>query len=645
MKSLEMTLRQRNILYMMENAVSYVTSRELAEALKVSSRTIRNDIVEMNRILAPYGASIESTQSKGFLFCARDPAMIRELSRIDTAFFSRDERIRYLAFRLCSSEAPVNLYDLEDEVFVSRTALISDIRALRHRYSYAQPFIRLIQNHDEVSFEQDELKIRSLLLILFHEDWDYNSGGNAFYGFHILDSDLLGLLMENTSRILARLGIRMDDPTLIALELTIAIMHYRYSSGHPYPDTLPSPDAGSPSGIAVRNLFDLIEKQTGISYPLSEKARIDEFIRTAHLSPFIPTSQDIPHSGGATPGLQNEVFSFLGKISQTFGLDFTKDEEFIGVLGMFLSELHAGNSIFARHRDLSVVKGFLTAEYELAYLYQDPAPEFLDRYLTEQELCNMALCFSGAIRHYLAMHPEKKLKAVLFSHRNMAAAWALKRQILESLQLYLEITDVLPVNFKDNFNFAGTDLVLSTVRKKITDPAVAETVIVDDLPSYGMENYIAQIKQMSFKNLLSSPPFSLEDLLSDAFWHEDEIFDTPVDIIDRMSSDFISAGIAGEQHRMSVSQRETHASFAIKSGLVFLHTILPAKETKLSVMTLRQRMRWNEYKISTVIMAMFRKEDRNLLFHLKQIFCSKSYDRDLLQKSTGRKALTQLLLS
>ena len=59
---------------------------------------------------------------------------------------------------------------------------------------------------------------------------------------------------------------------------------------------------------------------------------------------------------------------------------------------------------------------------------------------------------------------------------------------------------------------------------------------------------------------------------------------------------------------------------------------VPAKETRLSVMHLSHRVRWNEFKISTVIMAMFTREDRNLLFKQKHLLYRRALDGELLGK-------------
>ena len=69
----ELSLRQRKILYILRDQTDYVPSKDLANALKVSTRTIRNDIHQMNQVLADYNAVVMSSNSKGFLFQAEDP--------------------------------------------------------------------------------------------------------------------------------------------------------------------------------------------------------------------------------------------------------------------------------------------------------------------------------------------------------------------------------------------------------------------------------------------------------------------------------------------------------------------------------------------------------------------------------------------
>ena len=621
MEGLSLSLRQKRILLMLQSRTDFVTSGEIASSLHVSSRTIRNDIREMNELLAPFYAVIDSVNSKGFRLRAEDPQQLRKITRLDTAFMSREGRIRHLAYRLCLADEPLPLPDLEDEMFISRSALLADVNVLKRQVSHEPPCIRVHLRRNRISFEQDEDKIRAVLLSLVHKDWDFRHGENVYYRNRLLDDRLLRVLSEQTPVILYRYGILLDDPTLVALELAAAIMHARCSEGHISPEQAEPPDAASPAGMAAKDLFALIEATTGCTYPAAEYCRITRFIENVTLSPkdWELCVRSNPEAEAAELG---QVRHYLTEIRSVFHVDFSEDQEFIDILLVFLRQLIAGNSVFAHLHDLPEIKERLSAEYELAVLYQRLSPGYLGRFLSDPELCSLATCFSGAIRHYLALHPELKLKAVLLTHRNIANAWSLKRKILETFDLYLTITDVLPFNGYTHFDFSDTDLILSTVEKEITSAPHVATVIIDDRPSAGMEENAMPIKLQSFKKIWPAPPFSIRALFENALWIEGAECTAPLQAIEMLGAGLVRRGIATEQHILDITQREMRSTFATRSGVVFLHSVIPAKETKLSVLTLKHRLRWNDFRVRHVIMAVFGKEDLGLLFHLKVLLTS-----------------------
>lgn len=637
----ELSLRQRKILYILRNQTDYVPSKDLANALKVSTRTIRNDIHQMNQVLADYNAVVMSFNSKGFLFQAEDPDRILEMSHINAAFFAGPERIRYLAFRLCESDEPLNLYDLEEEVFVSRSVLMSDIQKLKQSYYYDPPYIRLILKGDEVSFENDEDKIRSVMLHLFHEDWDYTANKNAYYGYHFLDSELLELLMKETSGILHRNGIRMDDTTLTAMELLLAIMHYRCKTGHTLPEDQNIMQEASPFRDAADSLFSIIEKQTGMTYIQAEKNRIITFISNTHMDDQLRKAA-FTSEGVFPSAVREETDRYLKEIKDVFGVDFSKDMEFVHVLRLFFYQLASGSIIFYQQADHISIKKNLSAEYELAWLYQRLAPDYIGRFLVESELCNLVTCFSGSIRFFLNEHPEMKLRTVLFSHRNMASAWGLKRKLLEVFQLYIDITDILPINYLEHYDLSRTDLAFVTVNTKISLPAGARTLFIDDHPTADNSKNAMDIKLMTFKKIWPLPLNLPKDLFASAYWHENEEYSSRYQVIESMCADYIHDQIATEEHAMDITRREARGTFCVRPGIVLLHTTLPARETKLSVMTLKHRIRWDIFRVGIIVMAMFREEDRNLLFHLKIQFCNGFYDEENLHHLKTKEDLLPL---
>ena len=71
MDTLTLSLRQRKILHILQNQNSYITGKKIAEDLDVSSRTIRNDIQELNHFLTAYNTHILSETELGISFIYR----------------------------------------------------------------------------------------------------------------------------------------------------------------------------------------------------------------------------------------------------------------------------------------------------------------------------------------------------------------------------------------------------------------------------------------------------------------------------------------------------------------------------------------------------------------------------------------------
>ena len=96
MQNILLSLRQRKILQSLKYKTEYVTGEELANELNVSSRTIRNDINEINTLLKESGIVIESKRSVGYLLQTKDSAELAHILKINDSFLSRDDRIRYI---------------------------------------------------------------------------------------------------------------------------------------------------------------------------------------------------------------------------------------------------------------------------------------------------------------------------------------------------------------------------------------------------------------------------------------------------------------------------------------------------------------------------------------------------------------------
>ena len=169
----------------------------------------------------------------GIFIESRCEKELKQLLHMTTSFLSKEERVRHLAFRLCLAESNLNLYDFEEEMFVSRTTLEHDLKELRASFTQKDPYIKLIRNKTFISFEENERKKRYILNHLLSDHWNYSSTGTMYSENFYLDAKILRLIIQETNYYLAKYHIIVEDINMIKLNLAIAIMYYRIISNHP----------------------------------------------------------------------------------------------------------------------------------------------------------------------------------------------------------------------------------------------------------------------------------------------------------------------------------------------------------------------------------------------------------------------------
>lgn len=618
MEMITLSLRQRKLLNLIQNQTSYITGQALAKQLNVSPRTIRSDIVEINHVLTACGASISAERSKGYYLECPDMPSFLEQFKTDDLFLTREDRIRYLAFQLCLSDIPLDQYDLEEEMYVSKTTLGNDIAALKRLYVLSEPYIQLNHTGDTWEFEHDESKRRAILNRLFQSDWDYNATGNAYYSYQFLDAEIMNLIMQITARHLYNYHFQIEDANLVALNLALAIMYYRMLSGHVLNESSLLSDKNDTISSLCQDIFESMEEAFSCVFPPSEKDAIYQHLCSSYLLNAEELTFDTI-SSHFEPLIIEMTDCYLEQINTSFHIDFSTDEDFYITLIQFLRYLKMPGHILNAQGNANLLRRNLLVESEIAYLIQPIALKYLGYYLDETELLYLALCISGAIEGYWANHPENRIRTVICCHLNLTAIWAIKRKALGAFGNYINITALIPVNARSACNFRNTDLVLTTVKKKITDNP--STQILRISPDMLPEDYMRIQKLVSdtcLQFLFKDQHHSLSSLLPDAYWHENISESDRFEIIESMSGDFIRDGLVSQTFAEDILRRESTYTYGFQPGALFLYSLEPAKKTQLSVATLRHRILWNSSKIRVIIMACFAPCEEPLLLKLLQ---------------------------
>lgn len=629
MEEINFTLRQRKLLNAMKNASGYITGADLSKLLSVSSRTIRSEITEINNKFEGSNIRIISKHRYGYTLEITDYSQLKSITKANSSFLTREERLRYIAFQLCMADSPLDIHDLADEMYVSQTTISHDMAAFRKMYLLPFPHIRIEQKTNLISLEKNERKKRYLLVRLFAENWDYNSRDNIFYSSYYIDTKLLNLCILQVNYYLDQYHITMEDPSLVNLELMLVIAIRRIKDGYCLdcdPEDMYANDAAE---ALTDDLLNSLESLENVHFNKYERAEIYRIISCCRTTDFHgSTNQNITYS----PKLTAFADAYMKILHKRYFLDFSVNTEFCQSLYSYLNYLSLPLHFFN-----TVVKDSLPLDpiaFELAFQIEPLALQYYGSYLNMEELFYLCSLIEGA----LACYNWENIKTVLMCHYNRPIAWKLSVQIKNSFQNYLSVQAVLPMYQKDNYDFSHTDLILTTTDKRIMTEAHVQQLKISYQFSKTDQNAICHvIHQHHLRQLYRKDFPNLLTLLDQAEWVEGAEPDTYFNALNNMGMQLAADGYVDESYLQDIFHREALSTFINHPAYILVYSSVPARKTHILVKTFIHRIRQNNQKIKAIFMICVTEEDLGLIFKLLNELYSDCFHPDDIRFMSTKK--------
>lgn len=617
---IQLTLRQRQILNHLQQAENYVTGVDLSNLLQVSSRTIRNDVATINLVLESSHIQIVSKHSFGYKLEASNQKDLQKIIRISQSFISKAERVRYIALQLCIQEKPMNVYDLSDEMFISKTTLDHDLIEVKNLF--LNPFeVQFYSNKNFIYIENDERKKRKILLQLYSQDWNYNGKTSTFYSYEYIHETIVNECRMKIHYILDTHDISIEDVNLIHLILMISIAYQRICDGHQLQDA-----RNTYYNETGKNIIDIIlselEQQWNCSFNSNERLELYEMLSCS----LLPKMEEIYQKGISnifSPDIIRFTNQYLKFIETKYHLNVFDDEDFYNTITCFFQYLslpvHYLNynnvSQYISHQNLII-------EFEIAYEIQPFAKDFYKRPFNYIELIYLSLILSAVLNTLT----HKRINAVILSHLNMPATWNLRKQIEERFSTSIFVTNLLPIYQKDKFDFKNTDLVFTTTKINYLENAKKIINVNPSLNSSNVQEINEYLHSLKYEFMYQNRQKKTIDYLKEAIWYENMQESNYIRLIKKMVSKNIQEGLIDQSFLEDILQREQIISFATRPVYSIVYSSIPAKQTKIEVVTLKHRVKINDKKIRMIIFLYTAKEDQSLKFLFLRDFFENHFD-------------------
>lgn len=458
-----MISRQMIRIYRVLSKTEYRTANDLAKELAVSSKTVRNQIKSLNKLLQDYGGRVEAKHAVGYRLTVNNAAKLKELEKLMQNYEyqrsvipnSSRERIQYLLEYLLNTDRYVKLDDLSDQLYISTRTLSENLKKVER---FLDEYDLRLQRKPGYGIRIEGAEFNRRLCIAQYTakriEMLEGTGGRPEI------TDEVRWIYECVQKCLSDNGFDMSGLALMNLVTHIQIAILRMQKGHFVPET--EKENGGRTDKIAEEILRKVSKEFHVKYRTSEV----EYI-AAHLR-----GKETPGGAGITEGEGSFVASqeisglaeqMLLSVCDAYQFDFRGDPE----LKLLLCQHLAPLVVRLRHnmRLYNPLIQEIKAQYLLAYAMAAAACAVLGQtfhtVIKEDEIGYIALIFELALEQEKTAVSRKNI--LLVDASGKSSAQLLLHKYKSEFGPYLNQIHVCDIGHIGEFDFSDIDHVFTTV--------------------------------------------------------------------------------------------------------------------------------------------------------------------------------------
>ncbi|ERL64816.1 BglG family transcription antiterminator [Schleiferilactobacillus shenzhenensis] len=477
---------------------------DIAAATHLSERTVANYLDLLAADVTPYGVTVERKPSVGIRLTGSRSGKqkLGLLVQAKGGLTSQDEREHYLEVKLLLTDRPVTLQQLADDLFVSRSTVEGDFKAVKQRLQ--QQGVTIRSSHTGVAVTATEEQRRHLIAQLLRQYWGDNlyvkqtKDGQLMQNVQLprqLQTFFLPALVDGVMAAFAEFTeqthVTFNDYEFQSLAIHLVIA-YKRAEGTPVPP------ARDPAELRpeTRVLLALLAKHLHLQLPPSEQDYIN-----LHLTNMLDQNQHpLTVSADAdTAVLSEQLTAWLR--------DLQPDSELLQGLTLHLASalyrLQAGLSITNPY--VAEIKRNLPVAFDTALALTKQLRTAYRVTFNDDEVCYLALHFAS----FFERQPRRRrIETVVVCSSGIGTSRLLAQRLEERFADSLHITRTIGLAELLK-NGVHAQLVISTIPiEGVAAPVVTVNPLLSPADAQHVTAAIQQLTQTartdSFLQLLPS---------------------------------------------------------------------------------------------------------------------------------------------
>ncbi|MDO5048068.1 MAG: PRD domain-containing protein [Anaerococcus sp.] len=578
----------------------WLTGNELAEILKVSTRTIRNDIKKINDESGD--DVIRASKKFGY-------KLKQDLININIRNPKQNNRNlkSLILMDLLKTHKKIYYSNLIDKYYISDStlnAIISEINKDIKKINSAS----IKKKGDLIYLDGSELSVR-----MIYKDLLFKESKNNIFNLNELAENYkkfdLIKIKENFENILSYYDYKVDQAYFPILILHIGVSLDRLLSGNPASLTSKEESEikelkNSDEFKIASDFLNLIKDYYNIDIPMAEV-----YILTINI-----INKKIIDKGLLT--LDDNLLDLIKKsllyVDFMTGINLSLDKNLIDNLYVHLKSLlvRLDNKITINKLYYEDIKSTYPYIFELALIASSFLQKSLCIEIPEEEVTFIALHLGNSYRN----NYNNKYKAVLILPKTRAISSSMFEKINRTFSHELEIVGVYNYFEESLIKDAGVDMIISSVRisHNLQIPTIYCSVFFSKDDEVSIFTAIRELEENKLKLDYSN---HLKKLLDKEHFYQDLRFKNKYKVLEFLCKNLLKKGEVDESYHEKVLERESFSSTSFAQGFAIPHSYEPSgiKKSSISILLLEEPILRDKYQVSIVFLLTIRREDSPIL--------------------------------
>ncbi|GAA4719591.1 BglG family transcription antiterminator [Brevibacillus fulvus] len=636
-----LTARMSMIVRELLAADTTVTSEYLARVIQVTSRTVRNELKDLDQLLAKHGAAIKSVRGTGYQLVIHDQQQFRQLLKetMENQHFPGlppnlpEERVQYLIKRLLFADGYIKLEALADELFISKSTLQNDLRAVKKLLQSYEITLEKRPNYG-LKIKGEEMKLRFCMAeYLGNRTSSEQDLVNSFAD--ILSSEQINVIRQVILEHVQSSQISLSDVQLQNLIVHIAIACKRIQNGNHVAliaDEVKHLSKSNEYQAAAKIVAD-IEKRLEIAFPAVETAYI-----AIHLLGTKILSHPALEDGELQSLVDQEILQLgmeiLEVIDQDLGLGIKHDRELL--LGICLHLKPAINrhrfGMNLRNPMLDAIKSNYPVAFEAAVLAGVVLKRRMEMDIHENELGYLALHIGAAMeRKKLNLQPKR---CIIVCASGVGSARLLYYKLKAKFGGTLDIVGTTEYYKLAQVALHDLDFVISTIpiSMQLPIPIIQVNAILGDSDLSKIESAIGEKSEPNGDYLRPELVFLQQKL------------ETREEVLRFLTGQLQRLGLVDDHFLQKVWERERVSPTCFGNLVAIPHPITPQTDSTFwAICTLQKPIIWEEKRVQLVCLLCVQKNSSEDLQKMYKLLATLVDDSTLVQQLLKCKSYASFL--